>query len=73
MENLTDTEIEILEACQSDDDWSDATDAIKAARDGQYPDDWWDRVKLTGMMDRILSRWGQTSAITITHHNGRPR
>tara|TARA_R100000655_G_scaffold22030_1_gene44834 strand:- start:856 stop:1062 length:207 start_codon:yes stop_codon:yes gene_type:complete len=63
---LTDEELKSLEACQSGEDWSNATNKIKAARDGMYPDDWWDKVKLSGMMDRIMDRWGADSELTIT-------
>jgi hypothetical protein len=31
-----------------------------------YPDDWWDKVKLSGMMDRIMDRWGADSDLTVT-------
>ena len=60
---ITEQELKSLEACQSAQDWSDACDAVKEVRCGQYPPDWWDKVKLTGMMDRILSRWGCDSDI----------
>ena len=66
MKNLTQEELSILKACQSAEDWGDACDAIKEARGGMYPDDWWDKVKLTGMMDRILGRWGADSQIRST-------
>ena len=63
---LTDEELKSLEACQSGEDWRNACDKIKAARDGMYPDDWWDKVKLSGMMDRIMGRWGADSELTLT-------
>ena len=63
---ITEQELESLEACQSKQDWSDACDAVKEAGDGQYPDDWWDKVKLSGMMDWILGRWGADSNIRST-------
>ena len=63
---ITDEELKSLEACQSGEDWRDACDKIKAARDGMYPDDWWDKVKLSGMMDRIMERCGADSEQTVT-------
>lgn len=63
---ITDKEISSLEACNSAYDWAKTCDAIKAARDGQYPCDWWEKVKQSGMMDRILSRWGSDSKIKIS-------
>ena len=64
MKNLTKEELESLEACQSAKDWADACDKIKSVRGQAYPDDWWKKVKLSGMMDRILGRWGANSEIS---------
>ena len=63
---ITDEELKDLEACQNAQDWRNACDKIKAVRDGMYPDDWWDKVKLSGMMDRITYRWGADSELTLT-------
>jgi hypothetical protein len=63
MKNLTQEELSTLKTCQSEQDWGDACDAIKEARGGMYPDDWWDKVKLSGMMDKILARWGADSSL----------
>jgi|TARA_R110000737_G_scaffold133508_2_gene165037 hypothetical protein len=63
---ITDDELKDLEACQSAQDWRNACDKIKAVRDGMYPDDWWDKVKLSGMMDRITYKWGANSELTLT-------
>lgn len=60
---ITDEELATLEACQTGEEWNDACDAIKTARNGRYPEDWWQRVKLSGMMDRILQRWGSDSRL----------
>ena len=64
--NITKKELEILEACRNESDWGKACDAIKKARKGMYPDDWWDKVKLSGMMDRVMNRWGGSSNLTVT-------
>ena len=64
--NLTEKELKILEACQHPMDWGIACDNIKAARGGNYPEDWWSEVKLSGMMDRIMSRWGADSELRVT-------
>ena len=69
MKNITEEELARLEDCQSAQDWSDACDAVKEARDGHYPDDWWNKVKLSGMMDRILGRWGADSNIRSVSFN----
>jgi hypothetical protein len=66
--NITEAELQILEACQRETDWSEACKRIKGFRDGVYPDDWWARVKLTGMMDRIMARWGKNSELKFSTH-----
>ena len=65
MKNITKEEMELLEGCQSAQEWGRACDRIKKARDGEYPPDWWGKVKLSGMMDRILARWGRDSSLTL--------
>ena len=62
---ITKEELERLEACQTADEWADACDAVKDARAGNYPEDWWPKVKLSGMMDRILERWDETSELKL--------
>jgi len=67
MKNITQEELDRLDSCQSPQDWRDACDAIKEARAGMYPDDWWQKVKQSGMMDRILSRWDEDSDLKTIH------
>ena len=69
MNNITNEELSMLEACQSAQEWREACDKIKGARGQAYPDDWWNKVKLTGMMDRILARWGDDSKIRVNGLN----
>ena len=59
----------MLEACQTEKDWGKVCDDIKAARGGEYPDDWWAKVNQSGMMDRILSRWGADSKLRVASFN----
>jgi len=66
MKMITEEELAMLEACQSANDWSEATNKIKCARGQAYPEDWWEKVKLSGMMDRILSRWGESGEVKLT-------
>ena len=69
MNNITNEELSMLEACQSAKDWGQACDTIKKARGGDYPEDWWEKVKLSGMMDRIFSRWGGSGDLKLTTHD----
>jgi len=71
MNNITNEELSMLEACQSAEDWREACDKIKGERGQAYPDDWWDKVKLSGMMDRILGRWADDPNITFSTHKNR--
>ena len=65
-DNLTSEELETLEACQTPKDWEKACDQIKAGRGGiEYPDDWWAKVKLSGLMDRVMGRWGEDSELKV--------
>ena len=66
MKKLTYEEVIMLGDCQSEEDWGNACRKIKGARNGNYPEDWWDRVKLSGLMDRVMSRWGQTSDLKVS-------
>ena len=68
---ITTEELQRLEACQTAQDWSDACVAVKEARSGQYPPDWWDKVKLSGMMDRVMVRWGEDSELKISTYNNK--
>lgn len=63
--NLTEAEIAALEACTSEDQWNAQCDAVKAARGGAYPPDWWPVMKLSGRMDRILAGFGGDSEIRL--------
>ena len=65
MNRITDREIRLLENCKSDGDWSIAVKRIKDARGGEYPGDWWEKVKMSGLMDRVLSQWGASSDLSI--------
>lgn len=55
--NLTETEMESLKATKNSREWNDACDAIKRARGGEYPQDWFARVLATGLMKSITESW----------------
>ena len=64
---LTSEQLASLEACTTAAQWREACDAIKATSDSgvSYPEDWWARVKQSGMMDRITARWGDDSELKV--------
>lgn len=51
---ITNDEIISLERCRSENDWNQACDRIKTSRGGQYPEDWWARVMLSGLMAHVV-------------------
>lgn len=63
--NITEAEMASLEACQSEDEWSAACDAIKGARHGAYPPDWWVSVRMSGLMESVLARFGRDANVRI--------
>ena len=65
--NITDEEMKLIESCQSAEDWLNATQQIKDNRGGcEYPADWWQKVKLSGLMDKVMARWGRSSELKVT-------
>ena len=57
MNNLTDTEIQKLKNTTSEAEWNAVCDEIKAARNGEYPQDWYRRIVMSGLMTMITSRY----------------
>ena len=64
MSNITSEEIQSLEAATTAQQWNDATDKIKAAHGG-YPSDWFAKVSLSGLGDRVASRFNQSYEVKI--------
>ena len=65
--NITKSQLESLESCTTPSQWGEACDAIKAASESKVclPDDWWEKVVESGLMDRVTSRWGGSSSLTV--------
>lgn len=57
--NITDQEIANLNATRSSIEWNSVCDQIKAARGGEYPPDWWNRIMMTGLAAQIHDAWGE--------------
>jgi hypothetical protein len=56
MINLTDEEFASLTVAANNHDrdaWNTACNAIKLARDGQYPPDWYHRVLASGLPEKL--------------------
>lgn len=54
---ITEDEISTLENAKTERDWNAACDAIKAARKGEYPTDWYARVMMSGVLSRAHARF----------------
>ena len=65
---MTEEQIQSLEACQNAEQCRQACDDIKASTPSKvgFPDDWFEKVVQSGLMDRITSRWGGSSDLTVT-------
>lgn len=63
MRKMTQTYFDMLEACESEEDWNKACDKIKS--EGGYPSDWYATVVLSGTMARIAARWKGDDQIRI--------
>jgi hypothetical protein len=62
---ITEAELARLEAATSDTEWNTACADIKAARGGAFPEDWDDKVRVGGVLDRFLKRFGDLSGTPI--------
>lgn len=57
--------MELLESVQTYKQWADACDKIKRAHGYGYPDYWFKDVLQSGMADRILGRFGESTQMRI--------
>ncbi len=65
MAKMSKLDIELMESSQTAEQWNNNCDTIKGLNDGNYPDDWWEVMKLSGRMDKIFSRWNDKPKLTI--------
>lgn len=56
-DSITEQELTSLRNAKSESEWNAACDAIKAARAGRYPTDWWPKVQQSGLMAEVMRRW----------------
>jgi hypothetical protein len=56
--------IELMETSQTEQEWNENCDIVKAAFGG-YPSFWWQEIKLSGLMARVTARWGSDDQIHI--------
>jgi hypothetical protein len=56
---LTPEEIDTLKNTKSETEWNAACDAVKAARGGQYPADWFPRIIMSGLLTVTQRNWSK--------------
>ena len=56
--DITEKEIQSLREAATEDDWNKVCDDIKKARGQKYPPDWYAKVVMSGLMQRVSSNWG---------------
>lgn len=54
---ITTEEVERLKSTMTAEEWHRECDAIKAARTGEYPGDWYYRIVQSGIYIRAMARW----------------
>jgi hypothetical protein len=54
---LTDAELKALKESKNEQEWNDACDAVKKARNGSYPSDWFAKVLLSGVAAEAQANW----------------
>lgn len=64
-DGITQEELDRLRSSKNENDWNAACDAIKKARNGRYPFDWWPKVMMSGLADEVANNWGQPDAFEI--------
>jgi len=55
--SLTDEEMNRLRSSKSAWEWAIACDAVKCARDGAYPHDWFRKVLASGLLHELQQKW----------------
>lgn len=64
-QNITPEELESLRSTKNETEWNQACDAIKKARNGAYPPDWWAEVMQSGLAAEVAHNWGQPDAFEL--------
>lgn len=65
-EKLTDAEIIDLGKTRDEREWNDVCDRIKAARGGNYPREWFNRIVRSGFMAQTQRSWALGEEIRRT-------
>lgn len=55
--------VALVSQCKSRKDWNNATQQVKEANGGRYPDFWYATVVDSGLASRIGAQWGEYMGI----------
>jgi hypothetical protein len=66
-DSLTEEELQSLKDSKTEDEWSALCQAVKKARGGQYPLDWFAKVIQSGLSSQKSQSFGYESPIRISH------
>ena len=61
---ITEEELNMLEKTASEAEWNAACDQIKI-KYGGYPQDWFAKVNMSGLMARVARRWNKPDAFDL--------
>jgi len=56
-DRITQRELNALANTKSQEEWSKVEEAIKGARDGYYPEDWFEKVINSGLAEKVQANW----------------
>lgn len=62
---VTDNELSLLDRCKSVGEWDAAVAAIRRARGGDFPVNWFTKVERSGLAKMIFKRWGGTPQMKL--------
>ena len=65
MDNITEEELNSLRTAKNEAEWNAACDAVKKARAGRYPYDWYEKVLASGLTAEVAAAWGEPDAFEL--------
>ena len=64
-QGITTEELAALRASKNEGEWNAACDAVKKARNGNYPADWFVKVMMSGLSAEVAEAWGRPDAFDL--------
>jgi hypothetical protein len=60
-----DAGIKLMESSQTEREWNDNCDKVKASHGGDYPSWWFSTVVMSGILARTAAKWGSDGKIKV--------